>query len=656
LESAWFQLASLGGNEDLSFYQQCVNEISASFPIPAESGGQNPGDPGGMATSPGNDTDLLTIVSGDAPSVNSTYETCMTILNFKRNPNLVLGPSTINIIVAIYSLLIIGGLLANLSVCWVVVRNSQARIARNIYIINLAFSDITVCCLSMPFTMLRLINHSSWNYGDPMCRLTNLLEGVNLLVSSGTASAIAGDRLFLVRRKTARRNDLKASIPLAVLTSIWAISVVTILPTVFATGTHDGFFPNTTLIIYTVCTENWPYPSLHLLYSIFIMVVQYFIPITVIMVTHARIINIVRQRTQALQTMSSGSGSGKQKQQQQQQPATTQHKNSQPPPQQQPRSELTKRNRKTTQILLIIALTFCLQWLPFHIYMITFEVLRITGNDLKVETDVELVLFFMVHAFAASSVITNPILYGWLNTNLRHLFRAMIPHLRADNQLRKSSQADAIVLNAGEGPAATAGGATGNAPVDPTAIRAEAAVIDRAAIAMALNRGDNAGFDLASEGGGGRSRLLAASPAAAAICNGQAIELLPRTGYNKNNNNGVSVEVQREQEKDEKGEEGELESKVDEEEGWSGSCGSYTDNSPCNRNRLAISQSFHTFAELNKVDLRTRSFRGVFAGAKKSSIVKVKLRSSMSLTSSGEDASNTVDAVLISSDQLQHIR
>ena len=40
----------------------------------------------------------------------------------------------------------------------------------------------------------------------------SLLEGVNLLVSSGTASAIAGDRLCMVKRKTARKDDTKVSI------------------------------------------------------------------------------------------------------------------------------------------------------------------------------------------------------------------------------------------------------------------------------------------------------------------------------------------------------------------------------------------------------------------------------------------------------------
>jgi hypothetical protein len=42
-------------------------------------------------------------------------------------------------------------------------------------IINLAISDLTVCFVSMPFTMLRLINHTSWNYGDGLCRLTRYL-------------------------------------------------------------------------------------------------------------------------------------------------------------------------------------------------------------------------------------------------------------------------------------------------------------------------------------------------------------------------------------------------------------------------------------------------------------------------------------------------
>ena len=69
---------------------------------------------------------------------------------------------------------------------------------------------------------------------------------------------------------------------------------------------------------------------------------QYIIPISVILVTHTQIIGIVRQRTQAATSF--------------------RHSN---------RADVTiRKNRKTTQILLIIALMFGAHWLPYHIYTI----------------------------------------------------------------------------------------------------------------------------------------------------------------------------------------------------------------------------------------------------------------------------------------------
>jgi len=74
----------------------------------------------------------------------------------------------------------------------------------------------------------------------------------------------------------------------------------------------------------------------------FILILQYIIPITVILFTHTKIIGIVRQRT-ARTTAISGAA----------------------------RAEVTmRRNKKTTQILLIIAAAFGVHWLPFHIYTI----------------------------------------------------------------------------------------------------------------------------------------------------------------------------------------------------------------------------------------------------------------------------------------------
>lgn len=68
--------------------------------------------------------------------------------------------------------LIVAGFITNISVCWVIIRNSQARVPRNLFVVNLSVSDITVCAITMPCTMLRLLELPSWNYSETLCRLT----------------------------------------------------------------------------------------------------------------------------------------------------------------------------------------------------------------------------------------------------------------------------------------------------------------------------------------------------------------------------------------------------------------------------------------------------------------------------------------------------
>lgn len=66
--------------------------------------------------------------------------------------------------------------------------------------------------------------------------------------------------------------------------------------------------------------------------------------------------------------------------------------------------------------------------------MIAFTVLEVNrmldSSLFQISTQLENDIFTLVHLIAMSTTISNPILYGWLNTNLKHLFRAMIPYVR----------------------------------------------------------------------------------------------------------------------------------------------------------------------------------------------------------------------------------
>ena len=73
--------------------------------------------------------------------------------------------------------------------------------------------------------------------------------------------------------------------------------MVYLVPLIKATRTETGHFPGTSLEMFCVCGEKWDHgPAARLSYSVSLMVVQFVIPISVIGVTHAKIIKTIGTR------------------------------------------------------------------------------------------------------------------------------------------------------------------------------------------------------------------------------------------------------------------------------------------------------------------------------------------------------------------------
>lgn len=103
-------------------------------------------------------------------------------------------------IVVAYGVLSIIGLVSNILVCFVVFRQcgkknvpSQGPSPRNLYIVNLAFADIIMCVVCMPFTLWALMSRR-WTWGLIMCKTVPAAQGANITVSACTITAIALDR------------------------------------------------------------------------------------------------------------------------------------------------------------------------------------------------------------------------------------------------------------------------------------------------------------------------------------------------------------------------------------------------------------------------------------------------------------------------------
>ncbi|KAK4294633.1 hypothetical protein Pmani_032748, partial [Petrolisthes manimaculis] len=115
------------------------------------------------------------------------------IHRFERNRR-VSDAAFVSLLVA-YSLLIVLGATGNSLVVLAVVRKPAMRTARNVFIINLAISDLLLCLVTMPLTLMELLTQY-WPLGDtPLaCSLVGTLQATSIFVSTISITAIALDR------------------------------------------------------------------------------------------------------------------------------------------------------------------------------------------------------------------------------------------------------------------------------------------------------------------------------------------------------------------------------------------------------------------------------------------------------------------------------
>ena len=77
----------------------------------------------------------------------------------------------------LYILIFFLGIAGNALVCYVVLRNSTMHTVTNMFITNLALSDIFLCVFAVPFTPLYLLTYKEWVFGSLLCHLVPYAQG-----------------------------------------------------------------------------------------------------------------------------------------------------------------------------------------------------------------------------------------------------------------------------------------------------------------------------------------------------------------------------------------------------------------------------------------------------------------------------------------------
>ncbi|XP_046994155.1 prolactin-releasing peptide receptor-like [Schistocerca americana] len=276
------------------------------------------------------------------------------------------------------------GLFGNVLVCYVVGRNRAMQTVTNLFISNLALSDILLCMLCVPFTPLYTFL-GTWVFGGTLCHVVAFAQGTSVYISTLTLTSIAVDRFFVIVYPFKPRMRLSTCV--AIICSIWLFSLVVTLPygvyTVLRSDRRAYY-----------CEEHWPSERVRQAYGGLTASLQFVLPFFVVTFCYVNVSLKLRDRARA-------------------KPGS---KNSR-------REEADRdRKRRTNRMLIAMVTIFGISWMPLTIVNLTNDVYMSTGR-----WEYFNLCFFLVHAIAMSSTCYNPFLYAWLNENFRKEFKQVLP-------------------------------------------------------------------------------------------------------------------------------------------------------------------------------------------------------------------------------------
>lgn len=285
-----------------------------------------------------------------------------------------------------YSAVGLVGLLGNLCLICVIRRQKETQNVTNLLIGNLAVSDMLVCVICIPFTMVyTLMDH--WMFGEAMCKVTSFVQCLSISVSSFSLVLIAVERYQLI----VNPRGWKPSMTHAhwSIVGIWLGSAALSLPYLVFFHLSDEPFRNISHGFYRdkyACIDGWPSEQGRLGFNTCLLLVQYVAPLCFILVCYGRVLACLRRRGGRREC----------------------------------EARLSESKRINT-LLVSIVVAFAACWLPLNIFNLLFdwhhETLLSCHHNL---------LFTLCHMVAMGSTCINLVFYGLLNRNFQKDLQGMM--------------------------------------------------------------------------------------------------------------------------------------------------------------------------------------------------------------------------------------
>ncbi|XP_061787671.1 neuropeptide FF receptor 2-like [Nerophis lumbriciformis] len=344
-------------------------------------------------------------------------------------------------------------MLGNGVVCFLVLRSKNMRTVTNLFILNLAISDLLVGIFCMPTTLVDNII-TGWPFGNMVCKLSGMVQGISVSASVFTLVAIAVDRfrciVFPFKQK------LTTSTSKLMIVVIWVLAVSVTCPSGVMLQVSKE--PAVRIILrrdnatrpFYWCRENWPSPAMRKLYTTVLFVTIYLAPLSLIVVMYARIgLALLKTAVPALRGSGIGPGGSK---------ANVDA-----------RHAVSRKKKRVVTMLLVVALLFAVSWLPLWTLMMLSDYASLSERQHRM---VNIYLYPLAHWLAFFNSSVNPIIYGFFNETFRRGFQAafkfqlcsvVTEHQRSFSRRARRGNGVLPIRPAGSGPKAVSAGTRGDA-------------------------------------------------------------------------------------------------------------------------------------------------------------------------------------------------
>ncbi len=151
--------------------------------------------------------------------------------SLERDPLSTVIPMTI-----LYGLILVAGIIGNVSTCIVITRNKYMRTATNYYLFSLAVSDLLLLILGLPQEMYMLWRPYPYVFGEFFCVTRGLTSETSTNASVLTITAFTFERFLAICYPLRAHTMSKLNRAVKIIVGIWILAALSAVPLAFQFG------------------------------------------------------------------------------------------------------------------------------------------------------------------------------------------------------------------------------------------------------------------------------------------------------------------------------------------------------------------------------------------------------------------------------------